>query len=168
MALEDDIPSILAIINHEILHSTALYDYEERSFEFQLNWFHQKRLEKTPILVVEQNGKLVGFGTYGIFRPKAAYQFSVEHSIYIHHEHQGGGIGKMLMSELIKLAKQEGYHTMIAGIDASNAGSIRFHESFGFVEVGHIKEVGYKFESWLDLKFLQLVIEDKDKVEAEV
>jgi len=157
-AVENDVAAILAIINHEILHSTALYDYDERSYEFQLNWFRQKRLEKMPILVVEQNGKLVGFGTYGIFRPKAAYKFSLEHSIYIHHEHRGEGIGKELLRELIALAKEEGYHTMIAGIDAANEGSIRFHESFGFVEVGHIKEVGYKFDSWLDLKFLQLML----------
>ena len=107
-AIEQDITAILEIVNDEIMHSTALYDYEERSYEFQLNWFHQKRLEKMPILVVEQNGKLVGFGTYGIFRPKAAYQFSVEHSIYIHHEHRGEGIGKTLLSELISLAKEEG------------------------------------------------------------
>lgn len=157
-AIEEDIAAILEIVNHEIVHSTALYDYDERSYEFQLNWFHQKRLEKMPILVVEQNGKLLGFGTYGIFRPKAAYKFSLEHSIYIHNEHRGEGIGKELLRELIALAKEEGYHTMIAGIDAANEGSIRFHKGFGFVEVGHIKEVGYKFDSWLDLKFLQLML----------
>jgi phosphinothricin acetyltransferase len=84
----------------------------------------------------------------------------VEHSIYVHKDYQGRGIGKKLLEALITAAKEGGYHTMIAGIDASNQKSCDFHAKFGFVEAGRIKEVGYKFDKWLDLVFMQLIFTD--------
>ncbi|MBO0321675.1 N-acetyltransferase [Muricauda sp. CAU 1633] len=153
-----DVNSILEIINHEILHSTVVYDYQERTYEQQLSWFEKKVKDKMPVIVAENEKKVVGFGTYGIFRPWDAYQFSVEHSIYTHHNYRGMGIGKHIMIELIRLATKQGFHTMIAGVDASNKGSFEFHKKFGFQEIGTFKEVGYKFDKWLDLIFMQLFL----------
>lgn len=157
-AVKQDIEKILEIVNYEILNSTVVFDYKEKTYAQQLNWFEQKRLNEMPVIVAEYKGEVVGFGTYGIFRPWDAYQFSVEHSIYVENDFRTNGIGKQLLTNLIELAKTEGYHTMIAGLDGSNEGSFEFHKKFGFQEVGTVKEVGFKFNKWLDLRFLQLLL----------
>ncbi|MEZ4811549.1 MAG: N-acetyltransferase family protein [Allomuricauda sp.] len=154
-----DVQSILEIVNHEILNSTVLYDYQERSYEQQLAWFEKKLQDNMPIIVAEKDNKVIGFGTYGIFRPWDAYRSSVEHSIYVNHQARGMGVGKLIMTELIRLAKEQGYHTMIAGVDGSNKGSYDFHKKFGFQEIGTFKEIGYKFDRWLDLIFMQLFLD---------
>ena len=157
-ARQDDISGILDIVNHEILNSTVLYDYEARTYEYQLDWFKTKTKQKMPVLVAENDSQVIGFGTYGIFRPWAAYQYSVEHSIYIEKNFRARGVGKLLLTELIRHARHSGFHTMIAGVDASNGGSIEFHKKFGFREIGTFREVGFKFDTWLDLVFLQLML----------
>ena len=154
----EDVPEILNIINYEIKNSTVVYDYEPRTLNQQTEWFYAKQEAKMPILVAEKDSAILGFGSFGIYRPWEAYKYSVEHSIYISSEFQGKGIGKSLMEELIILAKLKGYHTMIAGIDAENTGSYLFHKKFGFKEVGRFNEVGYKFNRWLDLIFMQLYL----------
>jgi phosphinothricin acetyltransferase len=150
-----DLPLILEIVNHAILFSTAVYDYEPRSIEVQHSWFEKKQAEGMPVIVAEYDGKVIGFGSYGIFRPWAAYQFSVEHSVYVSESFRGQGVGGKLLEELIKLAIKQGFHTMIAGIDAANTNSYTFHKKYGFGEVGRFKEVGFKFNRWLDLVFMQ-------------
>lgn len=153
-----DIRKILEIVNYEIKNSTVIYDYKERIYEHQLEWFKKKKHDGMPIIVAEIDNQVLGFGTYGIFRPWEAYKYSAEHSIYMQEESRGLGVGKLLMAELIKLAKKNGFHTMIAGVDSTNISSIEFHKKFGFMEVGKFKEVGYKFDRWLDLTFLQLFL----------
>ena len=153
-----DINTILEILNYQILNSTAVYDYSLKTLEQQQLWFEKKISNNMPVIVAEINESVVGFGSFDIFRPWEAYQFSVEHSIYVKEDQQGKGIGKKLLEQLINIAKKQKYNTMIAGIDASNKNSIEFHEKFGFVEVGTIKKVGYKFNKWLDLSFLQLML----------
>ncbi len=103
-------------------------------------------------------GKVIGWATYGPYRPKAGYDYTAEHSVYVHHEHRGEGIGHLLMQELIKNAKDRGLHMLIGVVDAENAASIGFHEGFGFVKAGHLKQVGRKFDRWLDAAFLQLLL----------
>lgn len=158
-AEEKDISRILEIINYEILNSTVVYHYKERTLKQQIDWFKEKNKNKFPVFVAEKNNEILGFGTYGIFRPWEAYKFSVEHSIYVDKDSRGLGIGKILMTELINLATNEGYHTIIAGIDVSNKKSIEFHENFGFKEIGTFKEIGFKFNRWLDLVFMQLFLD---------
>ena len=153
-----DVPKILEIINYEITNSTVVYDYKKRSLAQQIEWFNAKQEAKMPVLVAEKNSTVLGYGSFGIYRPWEAYKYSVEHSIYVSSSDRGTGVGKILMEELILLAKKQGYHTMIAGIDAENNGSYRFHEKFGFKEVGRFNEVGYKFNRWLDLIFMQLYL----------
>lgn len=155
----EDIPAILDIINHNILHSTALYDYKIRSHEQQQKLLEEKTSKNFPVIVAELDGQVRGFGMYGEFRFREAYKFTVEHSVYVNHNFHGKGIGKLLLQELIDLAKKQKLHTMIAVIDAENQGSVAFHEQFGFKTVGIIKESGYKFDRWLDSVFMQLLLE---------
>ena len=154
----EDTQAILDIINYNILHSTALYDYNIRNYEQQQAILEDKTNKGFPVLVAELNEELVGFGMYSEFRFREAYKFTVEHSVYVSEKHIGKGIGKVLLSELIQLAKAQGLHTMIGVIDSENQGSIEFHEQCGFKTVGIIKESGYKFDRWLDSVFMQLLL----------
>ena len=155
----EDTQAILDIINYNILHSTALYDYNIRNYEHQQAILEDKTNKGFPVLVAELNEELVGFGMYSEFRFREACKFTVEHSVYVSEKHIGKGIGKVLLSELIQLEKAQGLHTMIGVIDSENQGSIEFHEQFGFKTVGIIKESGYKFDRWLDSVFMQLLLE---------
>lgn len=157
-AVEADLEVILEIVNYSILNSTANYNYEVQTLDFQRKWFKGKKSVDFPVVVAVQSGQVIGFGTYGTFREKIGYQFTVEHSIYVSPNEIGKGVGKMLMSELISIAKKQKIHTMIGGIDASNIYSIDFHKKFGFTECGIIRESGYKFDRWLDLQFMQLIL----------
>jgi phosphinothricin acetyltransferase len=153
-----DLDIILEIMNDAILNTTAIYDYGIRDREFVENWFDKKQNDNMPVLVSEVNGNVVAYGSYGIFRAWDAYRFSVEHSIYVKKDFQQRGFGKQLLNALIDRSKKDGYHTMIAGIDAANHNSYLFHKNLGFVEAGRIREVGYKFDRWLDLIFMQLML----------
>ncbi|MEO7309565.1 MAG: N-acetyltransferase family protein [Chitinophagaceae bacterium] len=153
-----DLMVILDLMNDAILNSTAIYDYNIRTKAFIEDWFAKKEQDKLPVLVYEIDHTAVAFATYGSFRPREAYQFSVEHSIYVQQVHQGKGIGKKLLEALISEAKAGGFHTMIAGIDATNQASCVFHQKNGFVQVGIFKEVGFKFDRWLDLVFMQFIL----------
>lgn len=155
----EDMSSVLQIINHEILHSTSIYDYKPRTLEQQVIIYREKKNKDFPFIVAEKNEKVVGFGTYGAFRFKDAYKFTVEHSVYVHQDYTGNGIGSALLKELIEIAKLQKMHTMIGVIDSENMGSISFHERMGFKRSGHLKETGYKFDRWLDSVFVQLILE---------
>lgn len=154
-----DTQSILDIINYNIENSTALYDYNPRTLAQQIAIFEDKLSKNFPIIVATDNDKVLGFGYYSEFRFREAYKYTVEHSVYASKEVIGKGVGKLLLSELIILAKKQNLHTMIAVIDSENKSSITFHEKFGFKTVGVIKETGFKFDKWLDSVFMQLILE---------
>lgn len=151
-----DVNSILEIVNDAILNTTAIYDYDLRTLEEQMEWFLLKEKNNFPVFVAELNNEIVGFGTYDSFRSKVGYRFTVEHSVYVKEGFAGKGIGKLLLEQLITTAKSENYHVMIGVIDATNENSIRFHEKFGFESIGILKEVGFKFNRWLDVNLMQL------------
>jgi phosphinothricin acetyltransferase len=157
-ATENDLPEILEIYNEVILHTTAVYDYEPHTLEMRHQWFKTKQEQGFPVFVATENGNLVGLSSIGPFRAWAAYKYSVENSVYVASSCRGKGIGKLLLPPLIKAAGVLKLHTIIAGIDATNEASLKLHGHFGFNEVAHFKEVGYKFDRWLDLKFLQLLL----------
>lgn len=157
-ATEDDLPAILEIYNDVILHTTAVYDYEPHTLEMRRQWFITKKEQGFPVFVAADDEKIVGLSSIGPFRAWAAYKYSVENSVYVSADSRGRGIGKLLIPPLIVVARELGLHTIIAGIDAANEASLKLHEHFGFKEVAHFREVGYKFDRWLDLKFLQLVL----------
>lgn len=155
-AKNDDLKFILNILNYEIKHGTAVYDYEEKSLADLQIWYLEKIEKNYPLLVVELEDKVIGYATYGAFRPREGYKFTIEHSVYMHQDHYGKGLGKLLMQKLIPIAKENGYHSMIGVVDASNSGSCNFHLNLGFKEAGRLKEAGFKFEKWLDVVFFQL------------
>ena len=151
--------AILDILNDAITTSTALYDYRPRSIDSMAGWFTTKDAGRFPVLGAEDDGGgLLGFATYGTFRAWPAYKYSVDHSVYIHREHRGTGLGLLLMRRLIDTAIAQRYHVMIAGIDVANAPSIALHEKLGFERSGTIRQVGFKFGRWLDLAFYQLIL----------
>jgi len=152
-----DLEAILAIYNDAVLHTTATYDYEPRTIEAQQQWLEAKRAANFPVLVGLDRGKVAGFASYGAFRPWAAYLYTVENSIYIAPERRERGIGTAILGPLVELARARGFHAMVAGIDAANAASLKLHAKFGFEKVGHFREVGWKFERWLDLVFLERI-----------
>jgi phosphinothricin acetyltransferase len=118
----------------------------------------EKISKKFPVIIAEIEGEVVGFGMYSEFRYREAYQFTVEHSVYLIENSQGKGIGKLLLGKLIALAREQKLHTMIGVIDSENQDSIEFHEKFGFKTVGIIMESGYKFDRWLNSVFVQLIL----------
>ena len=159
-SLERHAPAILDIFNEAILNSTALYDYQPRAPESMGPWFAAKDKGGFPVIGLEdEGGTLLAFGSYGTFRAWPAYKYTVEHSVYVHKDHRGRGLGREIMQALIAAARQREVHAMIGGIDASNAGSIALHERLGFRHVGTLPQVGFKFGRWLDLSFYQLLLD---------
>ncbi|HKO09202.1 MAG TPA: GNAT family N-acetyltransferase, partial [Alphaproteobacteria bacterium] len=102
---------------------------------------------------------VLGFASYGDFRPWEGYLYTVEHSLYVDQHHRGRGIGKALLQRLVAHASEAGKHAMVAGIAGDNAVSLHLHLAFGFSEMGRLREVGWKFERWLDLVFLERLLE---------
>jgi L-amino acid N-acyltransferase YncA len=158
IATENDLPQILDIYNDAIINTTAVFQYDVHTIEMRKEWFAQKQKDGFPVFVAVLENAVVGFSTFGPFRAWQGYKHSVEHSIYVDKNQRGKGIGKMLLQPVIDDARKMNMHTIIAGIDADNKISIAFHKQFGFEEVGYIKEVGWKFERWLDLVFMQLIV----------
>ena len=151
--------AILEILNEAIVHSTALYDYQPRPPEAMVGWFKAKDAGRFPVIGAIENQELLGFASYGSFRAWPAYKYTVEHSVYVHCDHRGKGIGIALMRRLIDAAREQEYHVMVGGIDATNAASVQLHQKLGFVHAGTISHAGYKFGRWLDLAFYQLLLE---------
>ena len=156
---EKQLPEILEIFNEAIINTTALYDYKPRTLNVIQNWYSQKQKGNYPILgAFGEDDSLLGFATYGPFRDRPAYKFTIEHSVYVRSDFRGRGLGTILLKEIIKKAVEQDYHVMIGGIDASNLESVKLHEKEGFVFCGLIKQVGFKFGKWLDLVFYQLIL----------
>lgn len=157
-AVFQDLEALLEIVNHAIAHTTANYSYEPQTLEAQRLWLQQRQAQQFPVIVAEENGVVIGYGSYGTFREKIGYQYTVEHSVYVREGQQGKGAGGLLLRELIDIATRQNVHVMVGAIDASNALSIAFHQKHGFRECGVIHQAGFKFGRWLDLLFMQLTL----------
>ncbi|MET0534500.1 MAG: N-acetyltransferase family protein [Steroidobacter sp.] len=158
--LETHGAAILDILNEQIRTSTAVYEYVPRKLDSMTAWFKTKELKNYPVIGAENDaGVLMGFATYGMFRDRPAYKYTVEHSVYVHKDHRRKGLGKILMERLIVAAREQDLHVMVGGIDATNAVSIALHEQLGFVHAGTIRQSGFKFGQWLDLAFYQLTLQ---------
>lgn len=153
-----DVPGILAIYNDVMATSTAIYREEPATLEAHLEWWRQRVALGYPVLVAIDDAGVAGFASFGDFRPWPGYRFTVEHSVHVRADCRGQGVGGALMTPLIARATALGKHVMIAGVDAENVASRRFHERLGFVPVAHFREVGFKFGRWLDLMFLQRLL----------
>ncbi len=155
-AVESDIPEVTAIYNEVVRTSTAIYQDEPFSVEDRIAWWQAQQQKSYPLLVAEEEGSILGFASYGDFRPRPGYRFTVEGTIHLREDSRRQGLGTQLLRALIQLAHAQGKHMMMAGVDGENTASRRFMEKMGGVQTGCLKEVGYKFGRYLDLVFYQI------------
>ena len=154
-----DLPRILSIYNHEVLHSTATYDTQPRTAEEHAQWFSHHG-PAHPVLAAESAHDLRGWASLSPWSDRPAYDRSVEVSVYVAEESRRRGIGKLLLESLVDAARTLGHHALLARISSDNTVSIRLHESLGFSVVGVLKEVGFKFGRMLDVSIMELLFQD--------
>lgn len=157
-ATDADLPRILAITNLAIAESTALWTIKPATLETRGAWMRERQAAGFPVIVAQAHGEVGGFGSYGPFRPHDGYLHTVEHSLYVDPAYQRRGLGRALLAALVERARADGKHVMVGGVEARNAASIRLHEAAGFEAAGTLREVGRKFERWLDLTFVVRVL----------
>ena len=158
-AAPDDLPGILAIYNGVIATSTAVFAHEPVALADRRQWFEARRALGYPVLVADGPDGIAGFASFGDFRAWPGYRHTVEHSVHVRADRRGGGVGQALVRALFPLAAALDKHVMVGGVDAANEGSLRFHERLGFERAGLLRQVGRKFDRWLDLVLLQRFIE---------
>ncbi len=158
LATVADLSAINDIYNYYVHRSTCTYQLEPEPLEGRQAWFTAHPSEKYPVTVAEVDGQIIGWGSLSKFRDRAAYEGTVEASVYIRHDYHRRGLGRALLTDLIERARAIGYHTLVGGCSADQTASLRLQESLGFTRVAHFKEVGYKFGQWLDVIFLQLML----------
>ena len=154
-AAEHDLAGLVAIYNEVIATSTAVYSSTPVTVEDRRQWWRARVAAGFPVLVARDESGIAGFSTFGEFRTWPGYRFTVEHTVHVRADRRGSGVGTKLVEALFPRAAALGKHMMIAGVDAANTASIRFHERLGFAQAGCLREVGHKFDPWLDLVFLQ-------------
>lgn len=157
-ATEDDLPGILSIFNEVIAHTTAVYREQPVTLEERRSWMSSRLSQAYPVLVARDGKDVLGFASFGEFRAWPCYRNTVEHSVHVRADVRAQGIGRSLVEALLPRAQRLGKHVMVAGIDADNAASRRLHQRLGFDEVGRFREVGRKFDRWLDLLFMQRLL----------
>ncbi len=151
---EDDLPGILEILNEVIATSTAVFSEAPVTLEEQREWLHTRRRAGFPVLVVREADAVVAYASYGDFRPHSGYRTTVEHTVHVAPGCRRRGIGRALVERLLELAREDGRHVMVAGVDAANTPSIALHEQLGFVEVARMAEVARKWDRWVELVLL--------------
>jgi L-amino acid N-acyltransferase YncA len=151
----EDLPAILAIYNEVILNSTAVYAEDIVDLADRQAWFEARRRAGFPVLVAATDREVLGFGSFGDWRPWPCYAATVEHSVHVRADRRGRGIGRAIVAELVEQARGAGKHVILGGIDADNAASIGLHRSLGFDEAARHREVGRKFGRWLDLVIME-------------
>jgi L-amino acid N-acyltransferase YncA len=154
-ATEADLTVINDIYNHYVLHSTCTYQEEPETMDDRRRWF-ERHGGKHPVIVAVADGRVAGWGSLSPYHARSAYRFTVENSVYVHHELHGQGIGSLLLGELIARARDFSHRAIIAGIDGQQTPSVALHSKFHFEKVGHLKEVGFKFNRWLDVIYMEL------------
>lgn len=159
-ATDDDADAILDIYNRAVTGSTATFDLVARDAEGQRAWL-KAHSGVYPAIVAVLSGEVVGFGSLGPYRNRPAYSTTVEDSVYVHHNVRGRGVGKALLEELLKLANDYGFHTVIGRVVGDHDASIALHKSCGFELVGVEREVGRKFGRWLDVAVMQRLLQEE-------
>ncbi len=158
-ATNHDLSDILAIYNEAIANTTAIYEYSAFDEAYIQHWWAQKMEGDYPVIIADVDGQVAAFATYGVFRARAAYRTTMEHSVYVHPSFQQRGIGRLLLKAIEQEARNRGVHVLIGGIDAENHTSIRLHQQEGFTQAAHLHEVAYKFDRWLDLVLLEKILD---------
>jgi phosphinothricin acetyltransferase len=156
--IDEDAGPIRAIYNPEVLESTVTFDLVPRSLEDQLAWQHERSGAHAVLVAVDDAGTVCGYGSLSSYKSRAAYATTVEDSVYVHRDHQGKGIGRLLLAELLAVATAHGFHAVMARIVGGHDASIRLHAAAGFEIVGTEREVGRKFGRWLDVVVMQRLL----------
>jgi L-amino acid N-acyltransferase len=155
-AVDADLDAILAIHNDAILNSAAIWEDEPVDRSEREAWLAARTADGKPVFVAVDDGDVIGFASYAQWRSRCGYRHTVEDSVYLAASHRGRGIGRTLLVRLIEHARSAGHHVMLADIESGNTASVRLHESLGFVEAGRLRQIGRKFDRWLDLTILEL------------
>jgi L-amino acid N-acyltransferase len=150
-----DLPQILAIFNEVVVNSTAIYFHAPVSLANREAWFNARKTAGYPVIVAADGDEVIGFGSVGDWRPSPGYAWTVEHTVNVRADRRRLGVGRAIVEDLIERARAAGKHVMLGGVDAENAASLAMHVSLGFEPVAHYREVGRKFDRWLDLVFVQ-------------
>jgi L-amino acid N-acyltransferase YncA len=157
LATKDDAPAITELLNHYVANTTSTFITEPQTLTDRLAWF-EERSEKHPAIAVESDGKLIGWGALSPHNPRGGYRHSADVSVYLDSDFHGRGIGRALLEDLIGRARAIGHHVLVAGCCTESTASIALHESLGFTRVGTFREIGRKFDRWLDVVYLQLIL----------
>lgn len=158
-ARPDDLPALCDIYNDAVLNTTAIWNEHVVDLSNRQAWLDARRALGYPVLVIEDEGHdVLGYASFGDWRPFDGFRHTVEHSVYVRNDQRGNGLGPQLMAALIERARACGKHVMVAAIESGNAASVRLHERAGFVTTGKMPQVGVKFGRWLDLTFMQLIL----------
>ena len=157
-ATERDLIAINDIYNHYVLNSSCTYQEAPELIADRQLWFNRHGT-KYPVIVAKIDERVVGWGALSAYHPRSAYRYTVENSVYVHHDYHRQGIGSLLLHDLIVRARALGHHAIIAGIDAEQAGSVKLHAKFHFEKVGQLKQLGFKFGRWLDVIYMELLLE---------
>lgn len=157
-ATEADLVAINDIYNHYVQNSTCTYQEAPETLAGRRQWF-QHHGGPHPVTVAQADGVVVGWGSLSPFHPRSAFRHTVENSVYVHHQHQGRGIGSALLEDLINRARTSGHRAIIAAIDSTQAPSLALHAKFHFLEAGRLRRVGLKFGRWLDVVYLELILD---------
>jgi L-amino acid N-acyltransferase YncA len=153
-----DADALRAIYNVEVLESTVTFDLRPRSLTEQQAWVDEHSGGHPAIVAVTPADEVVGFASLSPYRPRPAYSTTVENSIYVHRDRRGQGVGRLLLTDLVDLAREHGFHSVIARIVGDHDASIALHAACGFEPVGREREVGRKFNRWLDVVLMQLML----------
>ena len=154
---DSDTRQISDIYNHFVKNTIVTFDEEEVT-DKEMSDYIQKVQEKYPWLVYEEQGAVAGYAYAGSWKSRCAYRYSVETTIYLRPGEGGRGLGTQLYGELIRQVREMGIHSAIGGIALPNPASIRLHEKLGFQKIGHFREVGFKFDKWIDVGYWELIL----------
>jgi phosphinothricin acetyltransferase len=157
LAILDDAEAIMAIYNVEVEQHLSTFDLVTRTIDDQRAWLAQRSGAFSAVVAIIDD-EVVGFASLSPYKERAAYRTTVEDSVYVSRRHPRLGIGRTLMDHVIGIARDSGFHSMIARIEASGTASRALHEACGFQLVGIEREVGRKFNRWLDVAVMQLML----------
>lgn len=160
LATAADLPAIHAIYNHYVLNSVCTYQDEVEPLSAREAWFAARGPEH-PVTVAERDRAVVGWGALSRFHARSAYRRTVENAVYVRHDQHRLGVGQALLADLIDRAGALGHHTIVALVDAEQSGSLAIHERFGFQHAGRLRQAGFKFGRWLDVIYLQKMLDDR-------